>query len=480
MLLQMGQRKKEILALDFEFYDDRVEHADFASTRTLLEHEIVAWNPAYLLEKYSKGEDYLGSPCLTDSSSAQFARDLARRSREFEEFLDLGRLLVIFIPQPIEFYVATGKKRNDGTKAKPRITRLVESRQVAEMIPRSPKLHAASGSSFEVAGDPSFAAFWRAVGDQFEYRAFLEAEGAQSLLKVRNTDRVVSASLSAGTGLLLFLPHLLVEEPDTEQGDDESEESYWARWEIDNEEIQRKNDGALIDALYEYARETRGSTTERLPAWTERFILPREKECLEAADKAASRAETVLAKVEEAKVKLLTIQSRKKLVTLDGKDLERAVGKALTDLGCVVEEGRPGRADRIVKWGDHTAVAEIKGTIKSASETNATQLEKWVAEYALETGEQPKGILLVNGWRNIPLNERVEDVFPSQMLPYAEGRGHCLVASSQLLAAIAVATKKTEKEKFLRAMFTTVGILDGWAWRDALVAVEEDREVSSG
>ena len=45
----------------------------------------------------------------------------------------------------------------------------------------------------------------------------------------------------------------------------------------------------------------------------------------------------------------------------------------------------------------------------------------------------PKPILIVNGYCDTPLAERVEDVFPNQMLKYCEARGHVLVTTTQLL-----------------------------------------------
>jgi len=471
------KQDRRILALDFEFFDDRVDTTKFKSTRTLLEHEIVVWNAENLLSDYDKVDSYLGSPTLSDSASAEFARDLVRREREFQDFFDLGRLMVVLVPQPVKFYVGTGERRNEGTKAKPRMTRLVESRLVSDAIPFKPSLHAAAGDSFEVVGSPAFAALWRQVASQFEYRAFLEMEDVEVLLKVRNTDRVVAAARTNGAGSLLFLPHLLIEEPDIERLPDEEEEDYWERWEVENEALQRKNDGMLIDALLEYSRETQGAASEPLPVWTERLILPGEKKALGSAEAASQRADSALAKAESARIKLLMIQGRKKLITLSGKDLEAIVAEALTDLGCTVEPGKVGRTDRIVKWEGQIAVVEIKGTIKSASEGNATQLEKWVTEYALEVGGQPKGILVVNGWRNLPLDDRTEDVFPKQMLPYAEGRGHCLLASSQLLTAWVTAKTKGEKKTFVEALFNSVGILDGWGWAESLTVVAEDQEV---
>ncbi len=53
---------------------------------------------------------------------------------------------------------------------------------------------------------------------------------------------------------------------------------------------------------------------------------------------------------------------------------------------------------------------------------------RWVAkEKAVE--HEVKGILVVTGWNDTPLRDRIEPVCPDQMLQYAVTRGHCLVSA---------------------------------------------------
>jgi hypothetical protein len=155
------------------------------------------------------------------------------------------------------------------------------------------------------------------------------------------------------------------------------------------------------------------------------------------------------------------------------------VEAALTDLGCTIERGMPGRTDRVVRWKAHTAVLEIKGLSKSAGERDAAQLEKWVSEHTVEHGQVPKGILLANTWRATPLDARRQAAFPDQMVPYASGRNHCLATTSQLLSAVVVASSVRKKDAFLKALFSTVGILEGWNWQDALDIVPEPEDTNA-
>jgi hypothetical protein len=151
-----------------------------------------------------------------------------------------------------------------------------------------------------------------------------------------------------------------------------------------------------------------------------------------------------------------------------GKALEARVHDALSELGCTVEEAEPNRTDRVPRWGDKVGVIEVKGVTKSASERDATQLEKWVSEYTLEHDAAPKGILAVNAWRDLPLHERKRPAFPHQMLKYSTDRGHYLLETSQLLAAAMTCTTKKAKDGFLKRMFETVGVMDGYRWETVL------------
>jgi hypothetical protein len=46
----------------------------------------------------------------------------------------------------------------------------------------------------------------------------------------------------------------------------------------------------------------------------------------------------------------------------------------------------------------------------------------------------PKGILVINAWRNLSPPDRIEKAFPDQMLPYSIRSQHCLITGAQMLA----------------------------------------------
>jgi hypothetical protein len=144
------------------------------------------------------------------------------------------------------------------------------------------------------------------------------------------------------------------------------------------------------------------------------------------------------------------------------------VGKIFKQLGFLVTEGLPGRDGLILKYKDKVAVVEVKGVTKSAAEKHAAQLEKWVSEYYSTYDIRPKGILVVNAFKDTPLINREEQTFPDQMISYCRGRNHCLLSGVQLLGIFLYCLcNHTMVDNIIEQIFSTDGVLDGFNnWKD--------------
>jgi hypothetical protein len=465
--------KKRLLTIDEPLRDDRVENASFGSGQTLLEYGIVLWNPTNILSGYQLDYpgDYRGRPSLDDRSSFQFARDLERRRRELGHFLEFGRTLVILLPSPTEWWIATGEKKNIGTAAKPRTQRIVTDVSTDDVLPEGVALEPGNGKEFELVAGPPFSAFWGKFGERFYYSAHLSETFGSPLLKIPGTELVVGAMGKSGDGIILLLPQLYDYAPDFEDVEGESEDEAYERYEKAKDALDQEMHGELVDGLLELVGELRGDEDE-LPAWAGRLVLPGEQEAQEAVERANDAVAKAQRNLEDSQAALLAAQRFKGLVTATGKALERVVEEAFVELGATIEEGGENRVDRIIKWKRQAAVAEVKGLGKSAGERDAAQLEKWVSEHTQAHGKTPKAILVVNAWRGDPLPERDKPAFPDQMLGYSKQREHALVTTSQLLAAVSLPTKKAKAE-FLDKLFGTVGVLEGYEWQEGVALVEE-------
>ena len=112
----------------------------------------------------------------------------------------------------------------------------------------------------------------------------------------------------------------------------------------------------------------------------------------------------------------------------------------------------------LLQFDGWRAIVEIKGQTKSASESNAAQLEKWAAD-----ATDAKPILLVNAFRDTAPVQRTKDAFPHQMLKYSTAREHALLTTTQLYVAVdKVQRGETTPEAFLTLLRSTVGLLQGF------------------
>lgn len=330
-------------------------------------------------------------------------------------------------------YVATGETKTSGTGRNTRVTRIVAPFDIWSALPVDQiRLHRASGKRIEPTGEGPFQSLFRKYKEYLTYSATIEWPSSQSLAKVVGTQRVVASAVTTKDGgLLAVMPSTLFspvsnDEGDGDEGDDEDEGEYEDGEIWPDEAIQYQID--LIAAV----EQSLGNTEVTRPEWAARFSTAEKGMLAEkviSQERAIEEARDVLSRL---KAQVDAVELEEQLYLGTGRMLELRVKDVFEKLGGVLVEPEPGRDDWRVDFDGRPAVVEIKGTTKSAAEKHAAQLEKWVAGAFEESGVMPKGILIVNTWRETPLDQRDQDDFPAQMLPYSEGRGHCLATGLDL------------------------------------------------
>jgi hypothetical protein len=373
---------------------------------------------------------------------------LARRCEEFDEYLKQGKPLVVILTEPEEYAVFTRvDERPDKETGETKKTKLYERRSpLARALPVRLAVEPLRGDAMEIAGSGPFVDFWQEWSEIFHHEAVLTQHPGVAVLRVPGTRKTLAAIAEHQGGTLVPLPPFedfsYPNKPPTNDGPNPAH--------VD-----------LVDALMRLVELHTGH--EQLPGWTERLVLPGERDArrrLTAAQaKTQTWRDTALAR-EEA---LRQIQRRKGLLTASGTALERLVEEALTTLGFEVEVGPDGRVDRVLRLGDRVAVVEVKGQKHSAKEGDAAQLNKWVAAYHADHGVQPKGILVVNAYRDLPLPQRTDEAFPHQMLGFAvDQQEFCLITGEQVLALWLKAEAEPDKRRALaESILDCVGVFDG-------------------
>jgi hypothetical protein len=444
-----------ILSLDFDpvFGDDAVR-ATFAGDDSVFDHDLAIWDPAGSFEWYTKYEDsFQGLPSLSDSTSVRFKADIARRRAEFADFVNSGRTLVVIARPPLECYVATGEVTYSGTGRNRASSRHVGKYDLLSALPASDaKFLKAGGTRIEVDGDGPLPAFVRKYLPDFRYEATISSPPGAQLAHVGGTARVVASVLRAKNGgHLILLPTVsLARLYDEDDEPDEEDSDY------------RDNAWEFQDDLVTAIQQLSGSAELSRPAWASSYLTTKQKELAMAVAKQQERVENARAKLAKLKQQHQAAEVRDQLYLGTGRALELEVKAVMEALGGTVTEPEPGRDDWKVGFPEGKAVIEVKGVGKSAAEKHAAQLEKWVATELEQTGSAPKGILVVNTWKDKPLDERTEPDFPSQMLPYSTSRGHCLVTGLQLFVILAdIEANPDKKGHWRRKIMGCAGVLDG-------------------
>ncbi|NTW41132.1 MAG: hypothetical protein HGA44_14870 [Cellulomonadaceae bacterium] len=444
-----------ILSLDCELGFPEEDSNEFRSDVSLFDYDLVVWDAQNTRDTYETYAQFEGYPSLSPADSAAIRRDCVRRRREFVEFLELGRTVVIFSPGDVRVFADTGERSYSGTGKNRQTTRIVDGFDLWEAAAPMPvALEVGSGASIAAAGNEA-AALLSATRSSWSYRATLTdlAEGLSPLFYVLGTKKVVGAlARNSGDGLLVILPDYVPDEKDVETHN---------------------------AALLEWISDLTGSPDARQPGWAANFLFGTEVSRIGRRQAAEAEAARIEQELELLRVEQAADDQWKLLVTGTGTALERQVEKALSVLGFEVERHDVGRSDLRGSWKDARVVVEVKGVAKSAAEKHAAQLEKWVSAELAEA-RQAKGILVVNSWRETPLDARTEPTFPDQMVPYSVQRDHCLVTGLQLLSMVRACLAQPDRiDAVAEALVATSGRVSGWddpadVFEIAEVAAKED------
>lgn len=464
------------LGYDPTYGDDAVRTA-FGSDTSVFDFDLVIWDPLGGIKPYPAYQKYRGLPSITEDASVRLTGDVNRRKLEFAEFWESGRDIVVIARPSERAYYDTGERQHSGTGRNRVTTRLVSEIILQSALPVALNFQAASGTRVEVVGDGPVQRVLRKYKDYVRYSATISGALGSTIAKVSGTTKVISSLFrSPKGGQLLVLPSLSFEarEPagaalDEDEAElDEGVES-WAE-----EAPQFFAD--LLAAL----REVGGEKESSRPDWSEHFATQRQRQLRSQSTAAAAEVENARASLALAQQAVDQAEAADQLYLGTGRALELQVKEVLELLGGTVTEPEPGRDDWRVEFPEGPAVVEVKGVTKSGAEKHAAQLEKWVANYFEETGNQAKGLLIVNAWRELPLDERVESAFPDQMLKYSTTRQHCLMTGLQLFAIREeVLLGGSDPADWRSKIMATAGVLDGAPDWQEYIEKDDAREATN-
>ncbi len=411
------------VSIDNQLFDN----ADFGSDVTFLGYDLVVINIENVIADYAFSTDIeTNFLIIEEGQHYKFKRDYGRRIQEFKELYERGKCVVLLNPKNTKCHVFNSRSPAEYDDYD--LLKLFPIRNIKQVI--------AKGNNIEKVGNSVVEEYWEKNRHWLEYSSYFEGKFKHPLFCIRGTDKVVGFYELYANGVFLCLPSTIeVDQRDVKE----------------KAEIRERFTESLIQ-LYEKAQNLAGDFN--IPSWAKSYLLPEE-------ESKKSRIAQIELELERLGSDLKELQSFKTIFTSSGKVLENTVKSILSEIGFACEESKKKRHDLIITYEDKTAVVEVKGLTKSAAEKDVAQLEKWVGEYYAETRVVPKGLLVVNVYRDKELQDRTDEAFPNQMIDYSKTRNHCLLTTIQLLNIFYDVQKNPEKkDSLIKRIFDTAGVFE--------------------
>lgn len=202
-------------------------------------------------------------------------------------------------------------------------------------------------------------------------------------------------------------------------------------------------------------------------AWVSNYTFKNLKELnekIEEKEKNISELKEVKSTLENQKKKYERI--RNVLLYHDGDSLKEVCKEVLNDLGINARDGKQGREDLVFIYNDEHYLIEVKGCEKSANKGHIKQVDSHKTEYKHDKEEDVKGILLINAWRKLPLEERDTNdkhIFPNEIMKLVKLSNITLIKTQQLFVAFCEKLEgKFELNSFVENLKNTNGIMKGY------------------
>lgn len=411
----------------------------FDSKESILEYDLLIIDFETLYTPYKHYEYYKGKGRLSDNDSVRIQEDIRRRKNEILEFLKSGKDIIVILSNKDYRYYYTGKYEYSGTGRNARKTSYVEEVYLTDVIPKFPSTIDSSGSGIQIINKSSNE-FFEKYKNCFKYKAYTEdIDDNKKILNIKGTTKTISYYEEYEKGIILFFPQPTFE--------------HLGKSASTKELNFFKDINILLSSI-------KHNNTMPLPEWTKDYKLPNEQEIINDINDIDMKIEKLRIEKDKTNEQLVKLQNKKRLFTACDTELEEIVKDTFEEIGFSILKFGGNEEDILMEYKKKPFIVEIKGLDKSAAEKNAAQTAKWIANYFAETGKKPKGILIVNAFKNKLLEDR-QETFPNQMIKYSAQQEICLLSTMQLLNIYyAIINNPSEKTKIIDSIFKTNGIFN--------------------
>jgi hypothetical protein len=462
---EVGVPKRRIFTVGLELPGAEFEFVGFDSDQTLLDADIILFQPTLGNFQTESYEQYNGKPILTHHSSFATKGRLDHWRSEIVAAVNAGKLVIIYLAKPVEYCRYTGEKQFSGTGRSRVQTNIVTNISSYEAVPNVKNVTPKSGSEIRLEKDGLYlTSYWTEFSDYSPYEVEIEGEFNRVVLRSRTGNRTVGAAFHGKTGVLLLLPPLRYDEElffrDAEEGEDE-ENTYWT-------EEALKFGKRLVAALVGIDDALKKSTQlTAAPVWSSgsEYRLARESE-LETSI-AACTTEIIRRQSEKANLErqLEDAGNLRRLLFEQGKPLELIVLEAMKTFGFDARHYSNGESefDGVFMSPEGRCLGEAEGKDNKAINIDKfSQLERNLQEdFARDdVTEYAKGILFGNAYRLKPVNERAE-FFTDKCISAAKRIKGALIRTPDLFAPAKYLKENPSDSQYAKGCREAIFATDG-------------------
>lgn len=459
---------KKILTVGFHLGSDDAEYSPFNTKTSLLDWDIVLFLPnigEFLTYEYDNSE-YQGKLCLNNTKSFRLREACAHWRREIAQAVDAGKIVVVFLSEPEQVFVASGTTSTSGTGRNQKVTRHVELTSNYAAIPISTGWTATQGSSIIL--HPSsrelLASYWKAFGSESKYNVVWNNDAKGVCLTTQYGQKPVGMIVESrsSAGALFLLPELDFERADFFSKDEDEEE-------ICSEAGERFSSSLISEVVALSKAIASGSERTAEPNWatSEKFALATELDLSEKLLVAEADVEKAQRAKDEIVVQLSEAGQLRRLLFETGKALEASIISALKILGFCASQYQDGRSefDAIFESSEGRLLGEAEGKDNKAVNIDKLRQLSMNIHEDLQRDEvtaPAKGILFGNGYRLTEPKSRPQQ-FTDKCIASAVATSVGLLCTDQLYEAVKYLSDVTD-ETYARAcrmaMINGVGLVD--------------------
>lgn len=416
-----------------------IKYIRLSGADTILECDMLILELEWLFNEYETLGDYNGIPELTTYESSRITIDVEKRKNEIVEFLNAGKPIIILNGNDEYRYRYTGEKRYSGTGKNARITTIIKDIHPLELLPVKIEPMKLEGTSISLK-NRKIENFYSKYVKFFKYLTIYDnVNKEKSLLSVENTEKVIGYFENIQNGMIIFLPSLNFEKLTEKKG--------------------QKLEKQYFDDIYKLFINLKNNENIILPEYSTKYFLPHEKIMINDIESEKSKLIELQKSIENKEKLLKQTQQEKIIFTGSGTILEKMVVNELEQIGFTILKYDENSKDEdiVISYKNKIAVVEVKGVGGSATEKHTSQTVKWKSIYHIDNDILPKGILIVNSFKNRELDKR-QETFPMQMLKYATQQEICLLNTIQLFNIKYYLNQNPgKKEEILNELYTTNG-----------------------